>query len=553
MNMNRIILKMLLIIVTIGVCSSNAQALRDDGTHVVLIGIDGLSPDGIRNAETPILDHMMLHGAYSLHARAVMPTNSGPNWGSMIMGAPPEQHGILNNDWSRDNFQLPAVVTRDRDLYPTVFAVIRDQLPEAEIGAILHWNPIIRYIEEDVLSFQALPVNEDETTMEATQYILEKKPLFTFIHIDHVDGAGHSFGHGSREYYRSVVKADSLIGEIMNAAKQAGIYSNTVFILSSDHGGIGYGHGGNSLEEIEIPFLVYGKGVKKNHLLRFPINVYDVPVTAVYALGLEIPFEWTGRPVKAAFERNPDPTLMYDLNQLEPSPVIYPKGEGFAQAGGLYIGQTAELDIRNQSNRGEIHFTTDGSMPVPESSIFTEPFELTENATVMARIYEKGRPISDVSRGYFRFLDTSEGVGLRYKTYFVDGIKLLPEFSTLEPVSEGVALEISSEQIQLPRRNDIAVVLEGYLDVQKMGRYTFYLSSDDGSKLYINGNEIIDNDGDHGVITKSGSILLTEKRHHIRVEWFNAGGGYWLEAFMEGPDLPRQIIPARMLIPDATE
>ena len=67
--------------------------------HVVVIGVDGLSPEGIKRAKTPVLHKMMAEGASTLHARGVMPTVSSPNWASMIMGAGPEQHGVTSNDW----------------------------------------------------------------------------------------------------------------------------------------------------------------------------------------------------------------------------------------------------------------------------------------------------------------------------------------------------------------------------------------------------------------------------------------------------------------------
>ena len=74
--------------------------------HVVVIGIDGLSPDGIQKGATPQLHQLMKSGASTLHARAVMPTVSSPNWASMIMGAGPEQHGITTNDWEVDKFEI---------------------------------------------------------------------------------------------------------------------------------------------------------------------------------------------------------------------------------------------------------------------------------------------------------------------------------------------------------------------------------------------------------------------------------------------------------------
>lgn len=88
--------------------------------HVVVIGFDGLSPDGLQTANTPNFDKLMHEGAHTFHARAVLPTSSSANWASMIMGSGPEQHGISSNVWERDNFELPAVTQGDDFLFPTI-------------------------------------------------------------------------------------------------------------------------------------------------------------------------------------------------------------------------------------------------------------------------------------------------------------------------------------------------------------------------------------------------------------------------------------------------
>lgn len=95
---------------------------------------------------------------------------------------------------------------------------------------------------------------------------------------------------------------DSLITLIVNATKFANIYDQTMFLLISDHGGIGYGHGGETLEEIEIPFILFGRGIKKNYKITQPVYVYDTAATVAFALDLEVPYAWIGRPVISAFE-----------------------------------------------------------------------------------------------------------------------------------------------------------------------------------------------------------------------------------------------------------
>jgi hypothetical protein len=537
-----------LILLTIQGCNKTSQHAEPNAKHVIVIGVDGLSPNGILNAHAPVMNSMTENGAWAYHTRSVMPSSSGANWGSMLMGAGPEQHGIISNDWRTDNLVLPPIVVRDDNKFPTIFGIIRDQLPDAELGAILHWNPISNYIEEGVTSYMALPKSERETTDLSVEYIKNEKPLFTFIHLDHVDGAGHGFGHGTQEYYLAVSRADSLIGEIIQATKDAGIFEETVFIVSSDHGGLGTGHGGNTLAEMEIPFIVYGKNVKKNHAISIPVFGYDVPATALFALGIEQPYEWIARPIRSVFEGNEQPKLHYKMNTFLSAPIITPMGEGAPNPyGGLFVGEYPEVSIQNVSDRGDIRYTVDGSAPTPASMIYENPFIVSSNTVVKARIFDQQLPISETVSAYFRVVDNPDQLGIRYETYLVGEIDSLPDFSQLTPESDGISLEISSNNLNLPRESFVAAVFEGQIQIPNDGTYTFYLASDDGSKMYINDKLVINNDGDHGVVLKSDTVDLTSGSHKIRVEWFNLGGGYWLGTMIEGPGIPKQIIPPSML------
>ncbi len=104
--------------------------------HVVVIAVDGMSPNGILNANTPILDELMKNGAYTLNGRTVLPTSSSSNWASMVSGAGPVQHGVTSNSWERDSHILPPVVTGMENISPTIFSLTREQRPNIEMGAI---------------------------------------------------------------------------------------------------------------------------------------------------------------------------------------------------------------------------------------------------------------------------------------------------------------------------------------------------------------------------------------------------------------------------------
>jgi signal transduction histidine kinase len=66
-------------------------------------------------------------------------------------------------------------------------------------------------------------------------------------------------------------------------------------------------------------------------------------------------------------------------------------------------------------------------------------------------------------------------------------------------------------------------------------------------RLIVNRLPLVDNDGTHGMIERSGTIYLKAGRHPIRQIWFNGGGDYGLEVYYQGPDLPRQRIPGSAL------
>ena len=269
--------------------------------HVIIIGIDGMSPNGILNANSPVMDNLMQNGSYTMHARDVLPSSSSPNWASMIMGAGPEQHGITSNEWQPDNHILPPVIKNEAGYFPTIFWLLYQHNPGYEIGAIYHWDDFGRLFEKEAVDFDTTFKNENKVADMASQYIVDNKPNFLFVHFDHVDGAGHKFGHGTEKYYGSVAKADQLIGKIADAIKTADLMDKTLIIISSDHGGNGTSHGGETPGEVEIPIILSGPGIKQGYEITYPVNIYDIASTVAYVFNLEQPRAWIGRPITSAF------------------------------------------------------------------------------------------------------------------------------------------------------------------------------------------------------------------------------------------------------------
>jgi len=521
------------------------NALERQAEHVIVIGVDGMSPDGILNAETPVLDMLMKEGSYTMNARAVLPTSSSTNWKTMVSGAGPEQHGVTSNGWERDTYILPPVIEGDEDIFPTIFGIARAMKPELKIGAIYHWGGFGRLIERSALDYDKNGESEDETVQMAVDYINSSKPNLLFIHLDHVDHAGHHDGHKTKIYYESVEKADELIGRIVEATKKAGIYDETVFIISADHGGIGYGHGGETLDEIEIPFIMHGKNIKKGNLIKHKVYQYDNASTVAFALGIEQPYAWIGKPVKSAFIGFSEPVLFGKQEVRIPAPVIIPKANLYEPAGGLFIDEKPELKIE-ASGDVEIRYTLDGSEPSQDSKLYTGPQQLSETTVVLAKAFGKGNEVSVSSTAFFRVVNTGNGNGVSFKYYEGKDWHFLPIFETIRPIKQGTQHQIRIGDIN-NRSGQFAITYSTYLKIDKKGEYTFFITSDDGSKLSVNGELIADNDGGHGAIQRSGTVELEQGLAHIEVEYFNEAGGYWLDTYYKGPGIPKQIIPADKL------
>src|ERR1035438_214206 len=111
-----------------GLISSYAQPFNSLGVqHVAVIGIDGLSVDGVRSAQASHLQALLGNAAWTLEARGVMPTLSSPNWESMITGSSPEQHGITSNGYLRHKIEFKPSCIDAEGKFPTIFEVLRSE------------------------------------------------------------------------------------------------------------------------------------------------------------------------------------------------------------------------------------------------------------------------------------------------------------------------------------------------------------------------------------------------------------------------------------------
>jgi hypothetical protein len=283
--------------------------------HVVVIGIDGLGGAYLPMIDTPVLDELVAGGPHTLAMQNALPTMSAPNWMSMIAGASPDQHGVDSNSWSPGDSQPT----------PTMFAVVREQLPGARIGVFHDWDGFGALVEPGVPDIIESPGDEQETVAAAIAWMTANQPELLFIHLDLVDHAGHFNGWGSPAYLAAGATADALVGDVLQAIDGAGMRPNTVVLVSADHGGDGLSHGADTSLERPIPFIVRGPQLVGTVITR-EVRVWDIAATVVALFGLDAPASWLASPIVEALVDPPiidPPTAVLDVLAVDTYTWVY--------------------------------------------------------------------------------------------------------------------------------------------------------------------------------------------------------------------------------------
>ena len=195
-----------------------------------------------------------------------------------------------------------------------------------------------------------------------------------------------------------------------------------------------------------------------------------------------------------------------------------------------------------------IYYTLDGSEPDNTSNLYSESFLVKQTGIIRARAFSE-----DLGPGFKNaekvVIYNPEVNGLKYRMY-QGKWEQLPDFSKLVPVKEGKVHDISDLESIKTREDYWGLVYEGYIEIVKQGAYHFSLSSDDGSRLIIDGNEVLDNDGIHGIMSRQGSVELSPGKHPVRIEFFEGNYGEHLVMSYSGPGIPEQGVPFSMFFFD---
>ena len=290
--------------------------------HVVIVGVDGAGAY-FKDTDTPRCDEIFAGGATTYKSLMALPTMSAQGWASILHGVLPEFHGCTNSIIETTPYPVTSY-------YPSIFRVVKEAMPNAELASFVEWNPINVGIVENNLGVEKGTGDDDaEVTGRILTYLKSKTPTLMFVQFSSPDDIGEKYGFGTDIYLSTVSTADALVGRIYDQLKLKGVLDETLFIVTADHGGKGKTHGGDSDEEKYVFLGIAGKTVESGTIVE--AEGRDVAAIAAYALGLECPKTWSGHVPAGVFKDVTEvgprketelPGTEYRNHTTEPTPAL---------------------------------------------------------------------------------------------------------------------------------------------------------------------------------------------------------------------------------------
>jgi len=199
-----------------------------------------------------------------------------------------------------------------------------------------------------------------------------------------------------------------------------------------------------------------------------------------------------------------------------------------------------------------IHYTIDGSEPGPQSPVYSKPFLLNKTSMLQAvSIPASGLPGSIASEQIIRYewkpaMAISAAMpGLVYNYYEPSGKVSLGAIANTPVSFTGTTDSIS--HLLRRRKEKFVLLFNGYIKIPADGFYQFSSISDDGSKLLIDDEEVVNNDGDHGATEKTGKLALKKGYHRFQVQYYDGAGDNQLQVFVQAPGVAKKPIPGSWL------
>jgi hypothetical protein len=252
--------------------------------RIVLLNIDGCRLDRYYEAGLPFLTSLEKESTYFPQGiETVYRALTNPAFASILTGAVPRDHGIVNNNLGQEIRieALPDVAKAK--LYGSMH-IKHFSKPQWDTKIVS--LPTESIYKSDQLMFSWL--QDDLLSPDGTRLFIAD--------ISETDFLGHAYGSESRQYSAALKRADQRIEAFFEWMNRHNLLNNTAVIICSDHGIKRIDHAYLLFNaERYVPFMITGQAIKKNNPLSFRASIMDIAPTISYLLGVRYPANCRGR------------------------------------------------------------------------------------------------------------------------------------------------------------------------------------------------------------------------------------------------------------------
>lgn len=269
--------------------------------RIVLVVLDGLRPDAIVRFRLQRVAGLARRGASTFRAQTVSPSITPCAMASLLTGSAPERHGMRS-----ERIQIP----RPRGpVHPLAKELGKHSLPSSFFMPQVPW--LMRGIAARLAAalgigeFRCRGRDADEVLDAARGRLASQERGLIALHWLDADRAGHEFGWMSPEYGAAAERMDAALGELESLVDLCD--PETVLIALADHGGGGATakhHDSAHPLDTTIPVMLAGGAIVPCEL-GTGVSLTDVPATILWALGIDRPDSYVGRPLLQAFAKLP--------------------------------------------------------------------------------------------------------------------------------------------------------------------------------------------------------------------------------------------------------
>jgi hypothetical protein len=243
---------------------------------VLIIGVAGVRSDAMQKANTPAMDALIAKGYYTYSSWHRGQTISAPSWSTIMCGVEYNKHKVIDNTYAGNDYaHYPYFPTRAKSCSPGLYCT-----------QIVQWPNMSDNLTNDGWSQKVkVQYGAGDQSVKAAQTQLANPNLdLLFVCFDEADIVGHTTGFSptNADYITAIETIDGHISSILTALYNRPDYANEdwIVLITTDYGGIGTSHGGNTPQERELWWIGAGnRAVSSTGGVTdpgcFPLNNFD--------------------------------------------------------------------------------------------------------------------------------------------------------------------------------------------------------------------------------------------------------------------------------------